>query len=91
MNHFEKSQLAMEIAEGLKDSNALPLFMSYTEKYPEAFLREKLNHVLSLSDSQVKKSRAALFVHLVTGGKRAGKDSYHYQEEAQCEYCGSRY
>lgn len=62
---YKQEQLAYEIAEALKDNNALPLFMSYTEKFPEALLREKLSHVLSLPQDKIRKSRAALFTYLI--------------------------
>lgn len=58
-------KLANEIAETLKDRDALPLFLQYTQKYQEGFLRKILNRVMSIEESKIKKSRGALFTFLV--------------------------
>lgn len=68
MNHYEPNQikLANEIAEALKDRDALPLFLAYTRKYQESHLRRILEKVMSIPENSIRKSRGALFTFLVT-------------------------
>lgn len=67
MQHFEPHEvrLANEIAETLKDRNSLALFLTYTQKYKEQFLRETLAKVMTLDETKIRKSRGALFTFLV--------------------------
>jgi hypothetical protein len=58
-------RLANQIAETLKDRDALPLFLSYTRKYQESHLRNILNKVMSIPETSIRKSRGALFTFLV--------------------------
>lgn len=60
-----KNELAEEIASTLKDEEALPLYMSFTQKYPEEFLRNLLNRVMSIPDEKIRRTRGALFTYLV--------------------------
>jgi uncharacterized radical SAM superfamily Fe-S cluster-containing enzyme len=57
--------LAFDLAQALKDRNGFPLYLSYAKKYPESFLRRVLGEVKEIPDRKIKKSRAALFNHLV--------------------------
>ncbi len=67
MQHFEPHEvkLANEIAETLKDRNSLALFLTYTQKYTEPFLREILARVMAMDETKIRKSRGALFTFLV--------------------------
>ena len=67
MQTFEPHEvrLANEIAETLKDRNSVALFLNYTRKYKEEFLREILARVMSLDETKIRKSRGALFTFLV--------------------------
>lgn len=67
MQHYEPNEirLANEIAETLKDRDALPLFLTYTRKYQESHLRRILNKVMSMPENSIRKSRGALFTFLV--------------------------
>jgi hypothetical protein len=58
-------QLALELAEALNDQNGLALYLSYTKKYPESFLRRILGVVKKIPNEKIKKSRGALFNHLI--------------------------
>lgn len=58
-------RLANEIAETLKDRNSLALFLLYTRKYKEQFLRDMLARVMSIEESKIRKTRGALFTFLV--------------------------
>ena len=62
---FNGNKLAYEIADALHDREALPLYLSFTRKYHEAFLRNILMRVLSIPDEKIKRTRGALFTYLV--------------------------
>ncbi len=57
--------LALDLAEGLNDHKGFLLCLSYSKKYPESLLRKVLQEVKALPDKKIKKSRGALFNHLV--------------------------
>lgn len=63
-------RLANEIADTLKDRDALPLYQQYVKKYKEEFLRKILQRVMSIEESKIKKSRGALFTFLVNQHER---------------------
>lgn len=67
MQYYEPHEirLANEIAETLKDRDALPLFLSYTRKYQESHLRRILAKVMSMPETSIRKSRGALFTFLI--------------------------
>lgn len=71
--HPEEIKLANEIAETLKDREALPLYLSYAQKYQEAFLRKLLARVMSIDERKIRRSRGALFTFLIT--QAGGHDS----------------
>ena len=57
--------LALDLAEALNDYQNLPLYLSYSKKYPESFLRRVLGEVKEVPAEKIKKSRGALFTHLI--------------------------
>jgi hypothetical protein len=59
-------KLANEIADTLKDPGGLPLFLNYARKFQEPFLRNYLARVMSIEESKIRKSRAALFTFLIS-------------------------
>jgi biotin operon repressor len=63
--------IALDLAEELEDYKGLPLYISFAKKYPEALLRKVLGQVKEIPREKIKKSRGALFNHLVqkNGGK----------------------
>ena len=67
MQYYEPHEirLANEIAETLKDRDALPLFLTYTRKYQESHLRRILAKVMSMPEESIRKSRGALFTFLI--------------------------
>lgn len=65
MNKPNENQLAYELASTLKDKEALPLYITFTKKYQEAFLRKILLRVMSVPDEKIKRTRGALFTYLV--------------------------
>ena len=60
----EKS-FAYELASALNDTESLPVYIDFTLKYQEAFLRRVLNKVMSIPDDKIKRTRGALFTYLV--------------------------
>jgi hypothetical protein len=68
--------LAREIAEALEDESSLSYHLKQVRRFKEEFLRKHLAHVLSLPKEQIKKSRAALYVYLISQSSRYG-DSRH--------------
>lgn len=57
--------LALDLAEVLNDHKNLPLYLSYSKRYPEFFLRKVLGEVKEVPAEKIKKSRGALFNYLV--------------------------
>ena len=57
--------LALDLANALKDSKGLPLYLSLSKRYPESFLRKVLGEVKEIPDHKIKKSRGALFNYLI--------------------------
>ena len=67
MQTFEPHEvkLANEIAETLKDRDSIALFLTFTRKYKEKFLRDILAKVMSIEEAKIRKTRGALFTFLV--------------------------
>jgi biotin operon repressor len=57
--------LALDLARALKDQKGLPLYLSYSKRYPESLLRRVLGEVKEVPEEKIKKSRGALFNHLI--------------------------
>jgi hypothetical protein len=58
-------RLAQEIAEALQDETSFTLYLSFAQKYDHGFLKKLLERVQSVPDEKIKKTRGALFTHLV--------------------------
>ncbi len=65
-------KLAHEIADTLKDKDSITLHLQYARKYKEEFLRRILNKVMSLDESKIRRSRAALYTFLINQNSRGG-------------------
>jgi DNA-binding MarR family transcriptional regulator len=57
--------LALDLADVLNDRKALALYLSYARRFPESLLRKALGEAKEIPEGQIRKSRAALFNHLV--------------------------
>lgn len=57
--------LALDLAITLQDINGLSFYLSLTRKYPETLLRKVLSEVKEIPHEKIKKSRGALFNHLI--------------------------
>lgn len=77
-SHYDPHEirLANEIAETLKDRDSLAMHLQYVRKYKEEFLRRILTKVMALPETQIRKSRAALYTFLINQGSHHG-DSRH--------------
>ncbi|MEO7214189.1 hypothetical protein [Mucilaginibacter sp.] len=62
----QEIQLAHELAKGLQDETSLSFYLACTKKYSHRSLRSTLEHVLSIPKANIRKSRGALFNHLVS-------------------------
>jgi len=61
----KRELLALDLAEALNDHRGLALYLSYSKKYPEPLLRKVLGEVKEIPFEKIRKSRAALFNHLI--------------------------
>lgn len=95
--HYEPHErtLATEIAERLNDLHSLPLHLQFVRQYKEAFLLDRLEQALAMPKHKIKKSRAALYVHLVTKEDRKPRvteatteATYHDYQRDRCPACG---
>jgi biotin operon repressor len=57
--------LALDLSKALNDQKSLLLYLSYAKRYPESLLRKILGVVREIPDEKIKKSRGALFNHLI--------------------------
>ncbi len=57
--------LALDIANALNDQRSLPLYLLYAKRHPEPLLRRLLGEVKEIPPERIKKSKAALFNHLI--------------------------
>lgn len=62
----QEIQLAQELASGLNDQSSISFYLACTKKYSHRSLRKILAHVLSVPKTSIRKSRGALFNHLVS-------------------------
>lgn len=57
--------LAWDLAKALDDADGIRLYRVYSQRYSEELLRKVLDEVQQVPVHRIKRSRAALFVHLV--------------------------
>ncbi len=63
---------AKELAESLHDKEAINLYISFVQRFPESLLREVLAKVLAVPKNRIKKTRGALFNFLMQQHEQAG-------------------
>lgn len=66
--------LAMDIADGLADQHRQCRYLSLAHQYPEYVLRQLLSEVKQVPDIRIRKSRVALFNHLL---KKHAQETNH--------------
>ena len=69
-----KLHLAWELARALNDPKGIGLYIAYSIKFPEPLLRKVLSEVKEIPDKKIKKSRGALFNHLI---QKYGEETSH--------------
>lgn len=57
--------LALDLAKGLDDPAGWPLYLFYARKFSESLLRRTLSEVKATPPKTIKKSKGALFNHLI--------------------------
>lgn len=67
--------LALDLALALDDYKALPLYISYSKRYPETLLRSILGQVKEIPPQEIKKSRGALFNYLIQKYDKQSKEN----------------
>lgn len=61
-----EDKFAYELATVLNDKESLQIYVSFTQRYQEKFLRKILLRVMSIPDNKIKRTRGALFTYLVS-------------------------
>lgn len=77
MNDKNTNPLAYELADALNDHESLALYISFTQKYQEDFLRKILAKVMSIPDKKIRRTRGALFTYLVLHHAKASHNPRH--------------
>lgn len=67
--------VAFDIATILNDQKGYSAYLCFAHRYQESLLRRALGEVKEFPASKIKKSRAALFIHLV---KKYAHETAHY-------------
>ncbi len=62
---IRKYLLAFYLAKALDDEKGLPLYLSYSKRYPESLLIRVLEQVKQVPEEKIRKGRGALFNHLI--------------------------
>ncbi len=65
MYSIKQKALATELAETLRDFHSITQYLRFTEKYTEEQLLETLAQVMAIPQEKIKRSRGALFTHLI--------------------------
>ena len=80
LQFMDKEKLAFKIAEALGDLDSLALHRKFVDQYAESHLRKILLKVLSIPPESIRKTRGALFTHLVQQHTRKQNNSLHGDE-----------
>lgn len=73
---MEKEKLAYRIAEALGDLDSLAIHRKFVDQYSQEHLEKILIKVLSIPPENIRKTRGALFTHLV---QQHSKKPYHHR------------
>ncbi len=66
MKNTDREQFAYLLATTMNDKEAISFYRQVVNTYDESFIRKILNRVMSIPEHKIKKSRGALFTHLIT-------------------------
>jgi hypothetical protein len=78
----QEIQLAQELAKGLNDETSISFYLACTKKYSHRSLRKTLDHVLSIPKANIRRSRGALFNHLVSQLDEIDQDDFNNDEDS---------
>ena len=67
--------IAYDLAESLNDPEGLAQYLSYANRFSESFLRGILGNVMEIPDEKIRKSRAALFNHIINKYAKDNEDN----------------
>jgi len=70
----QEIKLAHEIALELNDEVSISFYLACTKKYSHRTLRSVLAHVISIPKEEIKRSRGALFNHIISNKPQTGSD-----------------
>lgn len=77
----QEIKLAHEIALELNDEVSISFYLACTKKYSHRTLRGVLEHVMAIPKEEIKRSRGALFNHIISNKPQTRSD-----EEAEYEH-----
>jgi len=72
----QEIQLAQELAHSLDDQPSISFYLACTKRYSHRSLRKTLEHVLSIPKANIRKTRGALFNHLVSQLDQIAEEDY---------------
>lgn len=78
----QEIQLAQELASGLNDQPSISFYLACTKKYSHRSLRKTLAHVLAIPKANIRKTRGALFNHLVSQLDIIDQEGYEDYEDS---------
>ena len=64
-------QLAHELADALDDQPSLSFYLAATKKHNHRYLRTVLAHVMAMPDYMIRKTRGALFNHIISNKQKS--------------------
>jgi len=67
--------IAHDLADSLNDHENIAQYLSYTQRFSESFLRGILGNVMEIPDEKIRKSRAALFNHIINNHDRDNENN----------------
>jgi len=79
----QEIQLAQEMANSLNDQTSMSFYLACTKKYSHRQLRKTLAHVLSIPKASIRKSRGALFNHLVSQLDHIDQEDFEEYEDTR--------
>ena len=75
--------LALDLADALNDRKGLAMYLSYSRRFPESLLRKALGEAKEIPTEQIRKSRAALFNHLVRKYVKEFKEYKNHRDQSR--------
>ena len=77
MQDHNPNPLAYELADALNDHESISLYISFTHRFQEDYLKKQLAKVMAIPESKIRRSRGALFTYLVLHHAKASHHPGH--------------